>query len=58
MWDIAPSEFRSMTLREWWLVYDSKVDEPRYGNLRESEVEEFYQMLIEEQEKERGDTDR
>ncbi len=24
-WEIAPSEFRTMTPREFWLIYDAKV---------------------------------
>jgi hypothetical protein len=34
-----------MTVDEWWLVYDSKVGETKYGTLTESEVEELYQDL-------------
>ncbi len=34
-----------MTMAEWWLVYDAKVGEPRYGNMRESEIESLYQAM-------------
>lgn len=32
-----------MTMPEWWLLYDAKIGEQRFGSLRESEVEELYE---------------
>ena len=34
-----------MTASEWWLVYDAKIGEQHYGSLRESEVEELYDIV-------------
>lgn len=34
-----------MTIAEWWLVYDAKVGEPKYGSLTETDVEELYGVL-------------
>jgi hypothetical protein len=34
-----------MTPDEWWLVYDAKVGEPKYGSMTESEVEELYEIV-------------
>lgn len=45
LWGIQPSEFWKMTMAEWWWVYDSKVGEPKYGSLTQSEVEELYEDL-------------
>ena len=28
-WEIAPSEFRAMTPREFWLIYDAKANQAR-----------------------------
>lgn len=45
MWGIQPSEFWRMTPDEWWLVYDAKIGEPKYGSMTESEVEELYEIV-------------
>lgn len=34
-----------MTPAEWFLIYDARMGEPKYGNLLESEVEELYSYL-------------
>lgn len=46
MWGIQPSEFWSMTMAEWWLIYDAKIGEPRYGSLSETDTERLYQELM------------
>jgi len=43
-WGIQPSEFWAMTINEWWLEYDSKLenDTSKYaGKLTKSDVEEL-----------------
>ncbi len=48
-WNIQPSEFWQMCPEEWWLIYESR--RPRdpesdfAGSLRESDVEELYNLL-------------
>lgn len=42
-----------MTMRQFWCIYDAKIGEPKYGSMRESEVERLYQALTDAQEAEK-----
>lgn len=45
MWGVQPSEFWRMCPAEWWLIYDAKIGEPKYGGMPESDVAELYDTL-------------
>lgn len=53
-WGLPPSEFRAMTPREWWLIYDVNIGEARKeeNETRERLKRLYYQAKAEE--KERG----
>jgi hypothetical protein len=39
--NVAPSEYWGMCPAEIWLLVDARTPEKKYGNLRESEVDEL-----------------
>lgn len=38
-----------MTPREWFLIYDAREGEPKYGSLTQTEVEDMTEALKEAQ---------
>ena len=42
---MPPSEFWTLTLPEFWLIYDAKYVEPKAGSLTQNEFDECYQAL-------------